>query len=1191
MSLGLTAGTATAGADYTNATQVSTDGINFGGNVTSATFAAGQTIIYVRVPVLVNFPTNEANETFTLLATTTAGTTANLSDSGIGTIIERDLAHRNTINPAVTEGTNLTFDYRASAGAATTYSFSLGGTATSGSDYGTITSANFSGGVTFTQTVGAPNGTGTISVPASGGNLDFTFTLPNTNDTLDELNETVIVNAGGLTRTGTINDNDATPTLSIDDPIVNEAAGTMTFTVTLSAASGQTVTVNYGMVNQTALSGVDYTASSGMVTFTPGTTTQTITVPILNDNVYEGAETFAVNLSGATNATISDTQGIGTIRDDGTGTGGTDNDTPSLAVSSLTVSDQSAGFATFVVSLSNPSASATSFSLALTNGTATGGGTDYGTGAVATNIQWSNNNGATWINGTATTIATIAANQTFVLVRTPITQDVITETSETFTLTATRTAGTTSNTSAVGTATITDVNNAPDAINDAPTSNLQEDTANTVLAGNAILGGSGNVADADPNNDTLFVTGAVAGTGAVTGAVALGSALTVNGTYGTLVINANGSYTYTLDNSRIQTQNILGGQTANDIFTYRITDSNGGFDTATISVAILGTLDLTAITPVPVAVTADGLVGEYYGYNDSLVAPAGYRQHADDGLAITAPFTDIGATGLAFARNLNSIEDLEFIINGRNVAMGGPNNIVGSAQAAALNAADVLFSGRALNYGESLNLPNNNNNTTMQTAGSALSASVLANFLTTDSSTAVVQTGTPTGATGVQTGYGATSDAVIRLSGTAYFERGNYDFRVRADDGFRLRVGGETLIEYDGNQGPTTRVFNNVEVSDLISGFTNVELLYWDQQGQSVLQFEYKLASSGTWVSFSLDNLAFFSTANVPTITDTRIQDVVEDAVINQQYYLRTGSVLDGDGNTNTLTGDAGRDYIQGFGGNDILNSGGSADFLDGGDGNDTLNSGDGNDILIGGTGNDTMVGGLGDDIYRIDSALDVTTEAANAGTDTIEIEASYNPGTYTILTNFENVLVKGNFNVNVTGNAANNRITGNDGNNVLSGGGGNDQFIGGAGNDTLIGGGGTDIFEWNLADKGTRNATGSLAASDVVTNFNMTAYNNDTAISGGDVIDLRDLLEGEASAVGNIGNLANFIDIVQVGADTVMRISYDGGFNSGTYNAAVQDQVITFSGTNMFTTYGLATDPDTVVIQGLINNSKLFVD
>ena len=56
-----------------------------------------------------------------------------------------------------------------------------------------------------------------------------------------------------------------------------------------------------------------------------------------------------------------------------------------------------------------------------------------------------------------------------------------------------------------------------------------------------------------------------------------------------------------------------------------------------------------------------------------------------------------------------------------------------------------------------------------------------------------------------------------------------------------------------------------------------------------------------------------------------------------------------------------------------------------------------GNNTLNGSTGNDTLMGGLGDDIFRIDNAADVTNEAVNEGTDTIEIEATYNPGTYTL--------------------------------------------------------------------------------------------------------------------------------------------------------------------------------------------------
>ena len=1194
---------ASANTDYGNNTlmQVSTDGGSTwsAANTNTATFAAGATSVLVRTPIYANspVPADAASEDFTLTATTSAGTTSNASAIGTATIVDRAITSTN--NPTVVEGNNLVHKFTTTVfSAATTYSFAINGTATSGTDYNATPTFTTTGG-TGTVTLAG----GMLTIPA--GVTAFSVTISTTNDTTYEASETALVNIGGVISTGTITDNDAQPTISINDPaVVNEAAGTVTFVVTLSNPSYQTVSVNYATGGQTALSGSDFTAASGTLSFAPGQTTQTIVVNINNDNIYEGAETFKVDLTSPTNATISDNQGIATIIDNGTGAGGTDNDTPTFTVSNLTVSDQVGGFANFVVSMDKASAALTTFNLALASSganPATGGGTDYGA-AGATNLQVSTDNGATWSN--ATTV-TIPINQTFVLVRTPITIDNITEGSETFTLTATRTAGTTTNGSAVGTATITDVNYAPDAINDMPTSNLQEDTTNSTLSGNAITGGSGNTTDTDPNNDTLSITGAVSGTGAVTGNVALSSALTVSGIYGSLLINANGTYTYTLDNSRIQTQNILGGETVNDVFTYKITDGNGGYDTATISVAVLGTIDLNAITPQPVAVTADGLVGEYYGYNDS---NNGTRKHADDTTATgTAPkdvFND---------PNINSVEDLEKIINGRNVSMGGPGSIVGGTQQGATNAADVIFNVRTLNYGQSSNLPDSEPS---QAAGSALStSSTLGGFLGADAVTGRVQTGTGTATSqvgnantgtnvGVDTGFGAVTDSLVRITGTMYLERGNYDFRVTADDGFRLKVGGETLIEYDANQGPTTRVFTNVEVNDLISGFTSVELLYWDQGGVSQLRFEYKDTSAPNvngassaetgWASFSLDNLAFFSEANKPTITDTKIQDIVETAT-NQQYELRTGSRLDGDpsGNNiaNTLVGNEGRDYIQGFDGNDTLNGAGGADYLDGGTGNDTLNGGAGNDFLFGGTGADKMTGGLGDDIYSIDNASDVVVENANEGTDTIQIEASYNTLTsYTLAANFENIKVLGNFNINITGNAADNRMIGNDGNNTIDGGAGNDRLTGGLGNDTLTGGTGTDIFEWNLADVpaiGMRNATASNAATDTITDFDTAAYSNVNSISGGDAIDLRDLLQGEASARGASGNLLEFIDTVYVGSDTVMRISFNGGFNAaGAYDASKVDQVIVFKGVDL-----LGGGTEQAMLNSLLNNGKLIVD
>ncbi|MFZ6820668.1 Calx-beta domain-containing protein, partial [Undibacterium sp. Ji22W] len=107
---------------------------------------------------------------------------------------------------------------------------------------------------------------------------------------------------------------------------VNEAAGTVTYTVSLSSANAAPVSVNYSTANGSAVAGSDYTAVAGNVTFAPGETSKTITVAISNDTVFEGAENFQVNLSAPTNATLGTASVTTTIHDDASGTGGGDDD-------------------------------------------------------------------------------------------------------------------------------------------------------------------------------------------------------------------------------------------------------------------------------------------------------------------------------------------------------------------------------------------------------------------------------------------------------------------------------------------------------------------------------------------------------------------------------------------------------------------------------------------------------------------------------------------------------------------------------------------------------------------------------------------------------------------------------------------------------------------------------------------------
>ena len=95
----------------------------------------------------------------------------------------------------------------------------------------------------------------------------------------------------------------------------NSGSINATLTVTLSYASDQPVTVAYATQDNTATAGKDYTAKSGVLTFAPGVTKQTIAVPVLGDKLDENDEAFFVNLSNATNAGIPDGVGLVTIID------------------------------------------------------------------------------------------------------------------------------------------------------------------------------------------------------------------------------------------------------------------------------------------------------------------------------------------------------------------------------------------------------------------------------------------------------------------------------------------------------------------------------------------------------------------------------------------------------------------------------------------------------------------------------------------------------------------------------------------------------------------------------------------------------------------------------------------------------------------------------------------------------------
>ena len=295
-------GTATAGSDY-----VATSG--------RVNFNAGETMKTITVQITGD-ALIEPDETF--FVNLSSPSNATISDAqAVGTILNDDGAgvisfSQSNYSVAEDGGSAAITITRTggSAGAATVQFSTSNGTATAGSDYTAVTNQT----VTFND-----------------GDTSKTVSVPITNDSLDENDETVnltLSSPGGSGALGspatavlTINDDDPTPSLSINDVSLAEGNSGTTlfrFTVTLSSASGLPVTVNYATANGTADTS-DYTAvPSTLLTFNAGDTIKTVDVLVNGDTLSEGNDTFFVNLSGATNATISDNQGLGTILNDDT---------------------------------------------------------------------------------------------------------------------------------------------------------------------------------------------------------------------------------------------------------------------------------------------------------------------------------------------------------------------------------------------------------------------------------------------------------------------------------------------------------------------------------------------------------------------------------------------------------------------------------------------------------------------------------------------------------------------------------------------------------------------------------------------------------------------------------------------------------------------------------------------------------
>ncbi|MEO8434757.1 MAG: Calx-beta domain-containing protein, partial [Pyrinomonadaceae bacterium] len=346
-------GTASAGSDYQSASS-------------TLTFNPGETS--KPIAVLVEGETSfESNETFVVNLTLPVNATMG-DGQGQGTIVNDDSQPTISINDvnlgegnsgATSFNFNVILSNPSSQTVTVNYATANGTATTADNDY-----SSTNGTVTFN-----PGETGKpITVTVNG-------------DVLNEPDEIFFVNLSAAVNatitdnqgSGNVTNDDALPSLSINDLSVaegNSGTANATFNVTLSAPSGQTVSVNYATANSTATAGIDYESTTGTLTFDPGDTSKPVAVVINGDTAHEPNETFFVNVFGATNATIADNQGVGTITND--------DAVPSLSLNDATANEGNTGTTTFTftATLSNPSSQTVTVNYAMADGTAAAG-SDY----------------------------------------------------------------------------------------------------------------------------------------------------------------------------------------------------------------------------------------------------------------------------------------------------------------------------------------------------------------------------------------------------------------------------------------------------------------------------------------------------------------------------------------------------------------------------------------------------------------------------------------------------------------------------------------------------------------------------------------------------------------------------------------------------------------------------------------------
>ena len=546
------------------------------------------------------------------------------SVTGTGTILDNDQPSVVSVEPgapgisddSVVEGNPLVYTVTLSEAPKSdaTYPFSLGGDATAGSDYNTPPS--FSNGVTYDPV------TGTITVPA--GVKDFTVTVNTIDDSVVENPETVSVTVDSVTGTGTILDNDVpVVSIAVEPSSVDEDGNiNLVYTVSLDKVSTEDTMITLS-IDGTATSGTDYTGAVTSVTIPAGQTSATVTINPTPDNVYEGDETVIIKVEAGSDYSVSPTAhtATGTIIDndkiveinvDPNGNGnpvvyeaGLPSGTDAAATSEQAIGE------TFTISttdgVSNVSVGGTSMTLAQLKAASAGSPISINTGEGTITITgYSSADGDksatvtyTYTLNAAQTHATANGNNTLIdSVPIVVNSGLTTQGSATLNVTIVDDVPVAQS----FTAYLTEAKTVIPSETDLSTWNLLD--ADGIPGGaNAISVASGNVftGQVSDRNGSSTSTSAVYGADGAGTVVFTQADIDALSNYGTFTTAADGTWTFTLDNTKKAVQELGAGDLKTITVGYTITDKDGDVSASQVNIQIKGQNDpyyATAVRPV-----------------------------------------------------------------------------------------------------------------------------------------------------------------------------------------------------------------------------------------------------------------------------------------------------------------------------------------------------------------------------------------------------------------------------------------------------------------------------------------------------------------------------------------------------------------------------------------------------------------